>query len=143
MSTSISWTDGIGATSLTNSKPTPGDRFQNWNPASPAVCDAEEALGTGQLYTFKFRDDYLVTFDLTQIPQSAMGTMLRLQRWLTSGGNVSVNTGDASSHVYATCCLQKGADPKPRLTDPKNLEYSISFALRNVAGSPVDMICAY
>jgi hypothetical protein len=31
----------------------------------------------------------------------------------------------------------------PRLTDPKNLEYSMTFALRNVAGSPVDMICQY
>jgi hypothetical protein len=55
--------------------------------------------------------------------------MLRLQRHLKSGGTVSVNTGDATSHVYPTCCLVKGANPKPRLTDTKNLEYSMTFAL--------------
>jgi hypothetical protein len=103
----------------------------------------EEALGTGQLYAFTFRSDYLVTFELAQIPVASLATMLRLQRHLTSGGTVSVNTGDASAHVYATCCLQKGGDPRPKLTDRKNMEYTMSFALRNVAGSPVDMICQY
>lgn len=142
MATSLTFNDGSAGT-LTNGKPSPGDRFQNWNPSSPAVGDSEEALGTGALYTFTFRNDYLVTFDLTQIPQSSMSSMLRLQRHLTSGGTVSVNTGDATSHVYATCCLQKGADPKPRLTDPKSLEFSMSFALRNIAGAPTDMILAY
>lgn len=143
MSTSITWTDAGGAATLNNGKPVPGDRFSQWEPSSPTVRDEEESLATGQLYTFTFRSDYLVTFELRQIPQSSMATMLRLQRHLTSGGTVSVNTGDATSHVYATCCLQKGADPKPRLADPRNLEYSMSFALRNVAGSPVDMICQY
>lgn len=143
MATSITWTDAIGAGTLTNSKPVPGDRFSQWEPDSPAVGDDEEALGTGQLYTFTFRNDYLVTFELKQIPQSSMATMLRLQRHLKSGGTVSVNTGDATSHVYATCCLVKGANPRPRLTDAKSLEYTMGFSLRNVAGSPVDMICVY
>jgi hypothetical protein len=142
MATSITFNDGSAGT-LTNAKPVPGDRFSNWEPSSPTVGDEAEALGTGQLYTFTFRNDYLVTFELKQIPQSSLPTMLRLQRHLKSGGTVSVNTGDAASRVYATCCLQKGTDPKPRMTDPKNLEYTMAFALRNVAGSPVDMICQY
>jgi hypothetical protein len=143
MATSITWTDGVGAATLNNGKPVPADRFSQWEPSSPLVGAEEEALGTGQLYTFTFRTEYLVTFELRMIPQSSMALMLRLQRWLSIGGTVSVNTGDASSHVYATCCRQKGTDSKPRLTDAKNLEYSMSFALRNVAGSPVDFICAY
>jgi hypothetical protein len=142
MATTITFNDGAPAT-LANQKPVPGDRFSNWNPSSPVVGDEEEALGTGQLFVFAFRNDYLVTFDLRQIPQSQMSIMLRLQRHLKNGGTVSVNTGDAANRVYPTCCLQKGTDPVPKLTDPKNLEYSQNFALRNVAGGPTDFLCIY
>lgn len=139
----ITWTDGGGAASLSNGLPVPASRFSNWNPSSPVIGDQAEALGTGTLYMFSFRNDYLVTFDLKQIPRSSLATMLRLQRHLMGGGTVSVNTGDAASHVYATCCLQKGANPEPKMSDTKNVEYSMTFALRNIAGSPVDMLCAY
>jgi hypothetical protein len=139
---SIVFNDGTSAT-LTNGKPSPADRFSSWNPSSIIYGAEEEALGTGQLYTFSFRNDYLVTFELRAIPQSQMSVMLRLQRHLKSGGTVTVNTGDAASRSYATCCLQKGADCAPKLSDPQNIEYTQTFALRNVAGSPVDMICRY
>lgn len=142
MATTITFNDGSPAT-LTNSKPVPGDRFSNWNPGALIFGAEEESLGTGTLFTFSFRNEYLVTFELRQIPQSQMAIMLRLQRHLKSGGMIAVNTGDGTSHSYPTCCLQKGADPSPRLSDPKSLEYSMTFALRNIAGSPVDFICQY
>lgn len=143
MASTVGFTDGVGAATLSNQKPVPGDRFARWEASSPTICDQEEALGTGQLFAFTFRSDHLVTFQVTQIPVSQLSIMLRLQRHLTSGGTVSVNTGDASSRVYATCCLQKGADPSPKLTDPKEREYTVTLALRDVSGSPVDMLCAY
>lgn len=142
MPTSIAFNDGAAAT-LTNGKPVPGDRFSQWEPDSGKVGDDEEAVGTGQLFTFTFRTDYLVNFELRQIPQSSLPIMLRLQRHLRSGGTVTINTGDSTNRVYATCCLVKGTNPKPRMTDPKNLEYSMSFSLRNVAAVPADMICQY
>jgi hypothetical protein len=142
VATTITFNDGSPAT-LSNQKPSPGDRFSNWQPAGSILSDEDESIGTGTLYTFKYRNEYLVTFELRQIPQSQMAIMLRLQRHLKSGGTIAVNTGDATSHAYATCCLQKGGDPSPKLTDPKNLEYTQTFALRNVAGSPVDFICIY
>jgi len=142
MSTSIDFNDGTPG-SLTNSKPSPADRFGNWNPSALPVTDEEESLGTGQLHVFKFRDDYLVNFELSMIPQGSMGMMLRLARHLKNGGTVTVNTGDNASRSYPTCCLQKGADPQPKLTDRKLLEYTMNFALRNVDASPVDFICIY
>jgi hypothetical protein len=141
------------ATTITFNDGSPGDAHQQqaraWRslqqlePRRLDLWREEESLGTGTLYTFSFRNEYLVTFELRQIPQSQMAIMLRLQRHLKSGGTIAVNTGDATSHSYPTCCLQKGADPSPRLSDPKNLEYSMTFALRNIAGSPVDFICQY
>ncbi|HEY0528681.1 MAG TPA: hypothetical protein VGD02_07620, partial [Gemmatimonadaceae bacterium] len=133
----------VPATALSNGKPRPGDRLANWHPSGTAIADEEEALGTGQLYTFTFRDEYLVTFDLKPIPQSSVSRMLRLQRQLKKAGTVNVTTGDTSNRVYPTCCAIKGADPAPRLADPKLLEYSMTFQLRNVDASPTDFLCIY
>jgi hypothetical protein len=72
VATSITWTDGIGAGTLTTAS-----RFRQIASLSGSltrrrVGDEDESLGTGQLYTFTFRNDYLVTFELRQIPQSSM-----------------------------------------------------------------------
>lgn len=144
MAVSITWNDGAAGT-LTNLKPagSGADRFANWNPSSVPVGDAEEALGTGQLHTFTFRDDYLVSFELAQIPRSEQALMLRLQRHLMKGGTVVVNTGDTANRSYPTCCMVRGSNPGPKLTDRKSLEYTMAFSLRNVAAVPVDFICIY
>ncbi|HWL41021.1 MAG TPA: hypothetical protein VNO75_12370 [Gemmatimonadaceae bacterium] len=139
----IAFTDAIGAATLTNGKPAPGDRFSSWNPSSPPVGVDEEAVGTGLLHTFTFRDDYLVSFELKQIPRTEQAIMLRLQRHLRKGGLVAVNTQDAANRSYPTCCLVKGTNPEPKLADTKNIEYSMAFMLRNVAAVPADFICIY
>lgn len=141
----IVFTDAIGTATLDNAKPagSGGDRFKNWNPSASVISDEEESLGTGQLFAFIFRNEYLVSFELPAIPRTSMAIMLRLQRHLKSGGSVTVNTGDSGNRSYATCCLVKGTNPEPKLTDPKNLEYSMQFTLRNIAAVPTDFLCLY
>lgn len=139
----IQWTDTIGAATLTNSKPSPGNRFRGWTPFGGIKGAEEEALGTGQLFTFSFRDEYLVAFAIEAIPRSAMALMLRLQRHLAKGGTVSVQTEDSSSRTYATCCSVKGQPAQIQLSDQQSLEYTMTFTLRNVAESPTDFICTY
>jgi hypothetical protein len=141
MSTSITWTDGSGAASLTNGKPVPADRFTNWTPGQAAVKADVESLATGQPYPWVFRTDSLVTFSLDKIPNTSQATVLRLIRWLESGGVVTVNTGDLASRTYANCYLPKGARPSYTMTDRQFLEYTLTLTLVNVAAA--DMLAIY
>lgn len=141
MSSSITWTDGGGAATLTNGKPVPADRFTGWTPNSPVVKAEADSLGTGQPYPFVFRTDYGATFSLDKIPNTSQATVLRLIRWLEAGGVVTVNTGDAANRTYATCYMPKGAHPSFTLSDKRTLEYTLSLTLLNVAAA--DMLAVY
>lgn len=141
MSTSIAWTDGAGAASLTNGKPVPSDRFSGWTPGSLAIIAEVDALATGQPFPFVYRNDATATFSLEKIPNSSQATVLRLIRWLESGGVVTVNTGDASSRSYTSCYLPKGARPSFTLSDRRTLEYTLTLTLLNTAGT--DMLAIY
>lgn len=141
MATSLAWTDGGGATSLTNGKPVPADRFTNWTPQSFSVKAEAESLATGQPFPFVFRTDFGSTFSLDKIPNTSQAAVLRLQRWLDGGGVVTVNTGDVASRSYATCYQPKGARSSFTLTNAKTLEYTLSLTLINAAAA--DMLCIY
>lgn len=141
MTTSITWTDAGGAATLTNGKPVPADRFTGWTPGSPVVKAEAASLATGQPFPFVFRNDYTATFALDKIPNTSQATVLRLIRWLESGGVVTVNTGDAASRTYASCYLPVGVRPGFALSNPRFLEYTLTLTLANIAGA--DMLCAY
>jgi hypothetical protein len=139
----IDFTDATGAASLSNTRPVPLDRFANWTPRSVPIGPSETALGTGQKYAFVFRDDHMASFEIRGIPNTQMAIMLRLERHLEAGGQVSVTTGDALGSVYATCCLAPDQHPSITLSDSQNLEYAFQVSLLNVAGSPVRMIVQF
>ena len=141
MASSISFTDAIGAATLSNGRAVPMDRFANWLPSSTVIGPKENALGTGELFTFAFRTDYAASFEIRDIPNSQMSIMLRLQRHLSGGGAVSVATGDSAARVYANCKLAPGAEAKIALANPQELLYTFSVALLNLAGA--DMLCTY
>ena len=147
---SIAFTDGIGAATLVNNFPAPGDRFANWTPITRPYGDSVSRLSDGAITMFVTRTDYGASFDLVGIPVKAQtgGTNLvavadRLIAWLMQGGTCSVTTGDSLSSVYPTCGLWPGSTPTLRLTNTKTLEYTLSLQLLNLAGSPVRMDCAY
>jgi hypothetical protein len=141
VSSSITFTDGGGAATLTNGKPVPADRFTGWTPQSPVVKAEADSLGTGQPFPFVFRTDYAASFSIVGIPNTSQATVLRLIRWLESGGVVTVNTGDASNRTYTSCYLPKGAHPSFTLSDKRFLEYTLSLTLVNVAAA--DMLAIY
>jgi hypothetical protein len=149
MATSITFTDGIGAATLTNGKPSPGDRFSGWTPTTKPIGDSASRQSDGLTAMFKFRDDYGASFALVHIPVVLTGGVRltdiadRLVAWLMAGGTCAVNTGDAESNSYATCGLMPGTTPTLTLSDRVNLEYTLSLSLINVAVSPVRMVCHY
>lgn len=68
----------------------------------------------------------------------------RLAYHLENGGTCQVDTGDYEGNSYATCGLAPGATASPPvLSDKKNLEYTLSLSLVNLAGSPARMRCHY
>lgn len=142
MATSIAFTDGVGAATLTNGVPAPGDRFRGWKPRRTPVGASETALGTGRRFMFAFRRDYSAAFSLDEIPMASLSTVLRLIDHLESGGTCTVNTGDNASRSYATCGLAEGSTPELSQQDASNLTYSLSLMLVNL-GAESDMICDY
>jgi hypothetical protein len=137
---SISFNDGSAA-SLDNAKPAPGNRFDRWEPSTREIGESAIALGTGARSVFVFRTDRRVRFTLSKIPNASMAVMLRLGRHLDRGGTVTVNTDDKAARSY-TCMLAPGAEPpRPMLTDPQLLEYSLEFDL--LSTGVADLICLY
>lgn len=149
MATSITFTDGVGAATLTNGKPTPGDRLSSFVPLTKPVGDSVSRQSDGAISMFVFRTDYGASFTLTQIPVATTGGVrlvdiaARLIAWLMLGGTCVVNTGDVGSASYATCGLMPGTTPTLQLADRVNLEYTLSLSLINLAASPVAMVCHY
>ena len=141
MATSISWTDAIGAASLTNGKPVPGDRFSNWTPRNTPIGDAQNALGTGARFMFAFRTDYTASFELRGIPTTDQSLALRLIAHLEGGGSCSVATGDGAARTYGTCTLAPGARPELTMSDPVFIEYTLALELLNSAAAA--MLCIY
>jgi hypothetical protein len=114
-------------------------RFSNWSPDAEDIGPSPVALGTGNSYKFIERTDYTATFDLDHIPPLSMNTVMRLKRWLESGGQITVNTQDLYLNSY-TCVLK----PKGKVTwkyDKKLMEYSVSVAVKNTAAAY--MRCIY
>lgn len=143
---SITFNDGTsstldnGTTAISNGV---GSRFADWVPFQRPVGPAVTALGTGARYQYAFRTDYGASFSMTDIPNTSMATMLRLQAHLLGGGTVSIATGDSASRTYTTCCLAPDGDVSIALQDKNLLLYSMSFAVINIASSPSAMLCEY
>ena len=141
MATSITWTDTASRT-LTNSKPTPADRFDNWVSITPHTASEVVGLGTGVTHVWRFRQDYGATFSLSKIPVEDLDLVMRLLRHLAGGGEVEVNTGDSSNRTY-DCIRWPGWEiPEgPEFTDNRMLEYTLTLKLKHVLA--VDMLCNY
>ena len=140
MASSLEFTDAIGPATLANGYPPPGDRFAAWVPQSPLQAVEAEALGDGTLHVFEFHAKYLATFELRYIPQDQIAVALRLIRHLNRGGEVTVNTGDASGNTY-TCQKQMGTDPELGPPDPKTLRRTLKLTLRNT--EEADLLCVW
>lgn len=148
MATTITFNDGAAAT-LSNGKSAPADRFANWTQKTLPVGDSCHRLSDEALYMFRTSTRYGASFELRFIPIAAVGGVRlvevadRLIAHLKGGGTCTVNTGDSGSNSYTTCGLWPGSEPSLIQQSSGPLEYSLTLALINLAGSPSAMICRY
>lgn len=126
---SVSWTDSIGAATLSNGKPYPGARVANWTPKGTPHLEKEWALGTRRLHTFEFAEQNTVSFDIPAIPLTNMDLMLRLQKHLERGGLVNLNVMDLVGQTYTGCWLAPDSSVEIALTDKVCMEYTVSTRL--------------
>ena len=141
MATSIQWYDTASRT-LTNSKPTPADRFDNWTPITPPEASAVYGLGTGIRHQWRFRQDYGASFALSKIPVADTDLVMRLLRHLQEGGEITVNTGDSSGRSYDCIAFPNWDIPEgAEFTDNRMLEYTLTLKVKHTLD--LDMICNY
>jgi hypothetical protein len=140
MATSIAFTDGTGAATLTNGLTAPADRFGNWTPDIALIGPSEVATGTGVTSMWAFRTDYVVSFELDKLPASTQAVALRLKAHLLGGGTCTVTTGDTGGNTY-TCRLRPGTSPTITFSDRKRLRYTLALELKNTSAAP--LLCEY
>lgn len=142
MATSIAFTDGTGAATLTNGQTAPVDRFWAWVNWPVEVGVDAVTLADGITHHFPDRTDYLASFELRMIPASSAGTVSRLIRWLAAGvsNTITVNTGDTSSRSY-TVRLAPGTVPTFELADEARRWYTLRLTVKNTTAA--DLLCTY
>lgn len=140
MATSIAFTDGTGAATLTNGKTAPADRFANWVPDVVSFGASESTLADGITHEVRLRTDYLASFELPLIPASSLDVAIRLKLWLLAGNTCTVNTGDTSARSY-TARLAPGTVPEIVNADDRRLWYTLRLTVKN--GSAAPMLCTY
>ena len=140
MATNLAWTDVVGAATLNNGKPSPGDRFTAWTPFTKPIGPRYAVLATGVVYSWAHRTDYGASFQLTQIPRTSLDLVMRLVRHLIAGGTVTVNTGDSVPRVYSAG-LRPETEPTLERSDAQNIEYTLTVELLNRTAA--DMLCTY
>lgn len=140
---SIQFTDSGGAVTLQSAWPAPANRFASWLPFARPIGEGAHELGTGKRHQFRHRTDYGAEFEIRGVANTDVDLALRLEAHLTSGGTVQVNTGDASSRVYMTCCLAPDGAFELSGPDPVTLEYTVRVTLLNIVASPSAMLCEY
>jgi hypothetical protein len=138
----IDFTDATGAATLTSSLAFPADRFQGWTTIPRLKAEEAESL-TGALHVYEFEALYDAAFRIEGISQANYPIAVRLVRHLLRGNTCAVTTYDASSNVYATCQMVKGAPPTLEMPDRRDREWTLTLTLRNAAATPVELLCRY
>ena len=144
--TSIVFDDGASAT-LTNGKPYPANRFDNWT-TSP-IFRGTRAHRQSDLTPTAFSTARLssCSFQLSKIPSRTTSALRyltiadRLIAHLLNAGSCTVNTGDTDTNSYSGLYLVPGFEPQITLSDANQLEYTLTLALFSPAGAR--LICNY
>jgi hypothetical protein len=121
---SVSWTDAIGAATLTCL----GYTFGNWTPDTDDVGESAVPVANSQTYFFAYRKDDLVSFAIAQIANSEVSLALRLKSWLVRGGTITIHANDSEGHTY-TALVAPGTIPTFVMSDTTELEYTLSMAI--------------
>lgn len=131
----ITFTDTIGAATLKNGKPSPADRFSNWVQRTTPTGEIAYRQSDLAPTRVRFGWRYGVSFELRAIPLDAVSAVRmvdvadRLIAHLLNGGSCVLNTGDSATTVHSGCTLMPGTEPALTMSDPVNLEYTLSLSL--------------
>lgn len=137
----ITFTDEVGSVTLTPSYPSgPARRFRNWTPDAKPVGPRVFALGTARPYEFRFRTDYIASFEIPGILPSQHEDFMRFKLWALKGCSFEVYTEDSADRYYE-CRIAPETEPSIQLEDNAMLEYTISLTARAITNVP--MICTY
>lgn len=145
--TSITFTDSDGAATLTNGKPYPANRFDNWTMAPIFRGDRKHRQSDLTPTAFSTTRLTSASFQLSKIPSRTMSALRlltiadRLIAHLLNAGSCTVNTGDTDTSSYSGLYLLPGFEPTITLADNNQLEYTLTLALFSPAGTR--LICNY
>jgi hypothetical protein len=138
----IDFTDSAGNAQVTNGLTLEGRRFSNWVPDVIRVGDRRTVLGTGRMYEYLYRQDYVASFQIEHLPASAMATVMRWKAYAMKGCEFVVATEDAGSRLY-TCWLRPDTEPTIELTDRVNIEYTLTVQVMSADTPAVPLECLY
>lgn len=144
----ITFADAVGAATLESDYPEPACRFGNWTPITAPIGTAAHVQSTGARTMNRTSTRYGASFEVRGLGMgAASGSALdiadRLIYHLLTGGSCAVFTEDALDASYPTCGLMPGTEPSLAFSDPRNIEYTLSLALINLAVSPAPMMAHY
>ena len=138
----LAWTDSDGAATLSNLKARPARRFTSWTPDVDRVSDRRTALGSGIVYEFLYRKDYVATLRIDHLPVTQSALFLRFKDFAMQGCEFYVYTEDAQDRVYL-CRLRPGTAPTMEMSSSPQLEYSVTVDVMSAEDTPVPLLCHY
>ena len=138
----ITFTDGTGAVTLSNTLSTAASRFSQWVPDVERISDRKVALGTGVTYEYLYRQDYTASFAIEHIPLTELSKVARFKAWALAGNTFNVNTQDKTNATYL-CRIKPGTVPQLEMEDRTLLEYRLSVEVISAASPQVFLACSY
>ena len=138
----ITFTDGAGAVTLSNTLTGAASRFSQWVPDIERVADRKVAVGTGVTYEYLYRQDFTASFQIEHIPIAELSDVTRFKAWALAGNTFSVNTQDKNNAVYV-CRIKPGTTPQLEMEDRTLLEYRLAIEVISAASPQVLLLCTY
>lgn len=138
----ITFTDGTGAVTLSNTLSTAASRFSQWVPDIERLADRKVAVGTGVTYEYLYRQDYTASFAIEHIPLTELSKIARFKAWALAGNTFNVNTQDKNNATYS-CRIKPGTTPSLEMEDRTLLEYRLSVEVISAANPQVFLDCSY
>lgn len=115
----------------------PASRLNSFEADVNPVGQQRETLATGDTRMWVYRTDYTATFEIRDIPNTAVADCLALKLHLMTGGTVQVETGDRFATVYPNCGRAPGTEIERPKLDPSTMRYTMTLTLRNRDNAPL------
>lgn len=140
MASSVAFNDGVAST-LSNGRAAPADRFWAWRPVPMSVGPQRTILGTQRVARFKFAEVRGASFEIRDIPFASQTIAERLKLHLEDGGECTVTTGDGTNGPF-TCSIFPGTEVDIRVQDERKMTLTVALTLMNTTlGTP--LVCSY